>query len=149
MIHTIIFDIGNVLLELNPTYNFHFNHDPQGPYRIIPESIDLLNDLSAKYLLYAITDASLELLTQEWSTFDFYRKFKDIVTATEAKHPKSNPKLFKYFLEKHQLTAEECVFIDDRLDNIESAQKAHLNTILFTDPHACRVELVKLGVSLS
>jgi HAD superfamily hydrolase (TIGR01509 family) len=146
MIHTIIFDIGNVLLELNPTYHFSLDPKAQSVYQIIPESVALLNKLSADYLIYAITDASPEVLNQEWSTFDFHQKFRDIVTSTEAKYPKSNPQLFKYFLEKHQLIAEECVFIDDRFDNIASAKKAHLNTILFSTPHSCQIELVKLGV---
>jgi len=146
MIHTIIFDIGNVLLEFNSTpYSLSYLAEKPS-YRIIPESVGLLNTLSAKYLTYALTDAPPELIAQEWSTFDFYQKFHGIVTSAEAKYPKSNPLIFKYFLEKYQLIAEECVFIDDRIENIESAKKAHLNTILFTDAHSCEIELAKLGV---
>lgn len=141
MITTIIFDIGNVLLEPNPT-------TPK-MVSIIPESIMLLNELSSKkYPLFAITDASASTLQYEWSTFEFYQKFQDVITSHEAKSPKSHPQIFKYFLEKHHLIAEECVFIDDRIENVESALKAHLSAIHFTNASNCRKSLIKLGIQL-
>jgi putative hydrolase of the HAD superfamily len=39
--------------------------------------------------------------------------------------------IYKTFLEKYGLKGDECLFIDDREDNIEGAKKAGLNTFRF------------------
>jgi putative hydrolase of the HAD superfamily len=44
---------------------------------------------------------------------------------------KPDVKIYKTFLEKYGLKGDECLFIDDREDNIEGAKKAGLNTFRF------------------
>ena len=45
---------------------------------------------------------------------------------------KPDVEIYKTFLDKYGLKGEECLFIDDRQDNIEGAGKAGLNTFRFT-----------------
>ena len=51
--------------------------------------------------------------------------------------------LFHVFLEKYPLDPSECVFIDDTLKNVESAQRAGFNTIHLETPELLRSELKK------
>lgn len=44
---------------------------------------------------------------------------------------KPDAEIYKTFLEKYGLKGDECLFIDDREDNIEGAKKAGLNTFRF------------------
>ncbi len=44
---------------------------------------------------------------------------------------KPDVEIYKTFLDKYGLKGEECLFIDDRQDNIEGAGKAGLNTFRF------------------
>ena len=44
---------------------------------------------------------------------------------------KPDVEIYKTFLEKYGLKGDECLFIDDREDNIEGAKKAGLNTFRF------------------
>ena len=44
---------------------------------------------------------------------------------------KPDVEIYKTFLEKYGLKGNECLFIDDREDNIEGAKKAGLNTFRF------------------
>ena len=39
--------------------------------------------------------------------------------------------IYNYTLDKYNLDPKECVFIDDRLNNVEGAIKCEINGILF------------------
>ena len=44
---------------------------------------------------------------------------------------KPSDEIFQYLLNKYDLKAEECIFVDDRIDNIEGAIKNGLNGYIF------------------
>jgi len=44
---------------------------------------------------------------------------------------KPDVEIYETLLKKYQLTADECVFIDDRMENIEGAEKAGIHGICF------------------
>jgi putative hydrolase of the HAD superfamily len=46
------------------------------------------------------------------------------------------------------LTAEECVFLDDRLENIEAAEKIGFKGIVFTSAQEARSGLEKLKIRI-
>jgi putative hydrolase of the HAD superfamily len=46
---------------------------------------------------------------------------------------KPDREIFKYILTRTNILAEETFFIDDNIDNIQSAKKINFNTILFKD----------------
>lgn len=51
--------------------------------------------------------------------------------------------LFTVFLEKYPLDPKECVFVDDTINNVESAQRAGFNTVHLKKPELLREELKK------
>lgn len=61
---------------------------------------------------------------------------------------KPDPSIFKYLLDTYRLKAEDCIFIDDKLENIESAKALGITTIHLAkpDPIFLRKQLLKLGV---
>lgn len=46
---------------------------------------------------------------------------------------KPDPDIYRLLLETYQLKPEECVFMDDRKENIAAASKLGFHTILFQD----------------
>ena len=56
----------------------------------------------------------------------FFENFKDCFTAFYLSHEigyrKPNPEIFEFVLEKHDLRAEECLFIDDTQENTAAAK---------------------------
>ncbi len=62
----------------------------------------------------------------------FFEEFKSCFNAFYLSHEislrKPNLDIFKYVLNKHHLEAEECLFIDDTLENTEAAEKLGIHT---------------------
>lgn len=52
--------------------------------------------------------------------------------------------IYELLLERYGFKAEECVFIDDRSENIEGAEAVGIKGLLLTDPEAAIAELDKL-----
>jgi len=59
---------------------------------------------------------------------------------------KPDPAIYKLFLERFGLAAEECVFLDDTLKNIEAAQALGIHGICFQTKEQAEEELKRLGV---
>ena len=59
---------------------------------------------------------------------------------------KPDIKIYETLLEKYGLKAEECVFIDDRRENIEGAGKAGINGICFGSIEQVKEDLKKYNI---
>jgi putative hydrolase of the HAD superfamily len=100
------------------------------------ESIKALPGLRNKYKLYVLSNTN-EIHLQEFQkrfTIEMnLSSFDDLFDATYYSHRigfrKPNANAFQFVLEKHQLIAEETLFIDDSINNIETAQQLGLQTI--------------------
>ncbi len=112
----------------------------------IPENVQILNELEAVgHDLYCVTNWSGELFPIAQRRFPFILKFKDVVVSGIEKVTKPNPQIFKILFERNNLAPEQCVFIDDREDNIKAATALGMQGICFQNPRQLRVELQKTG----
>lgn len=57
--------------------------------------------------------------------------FDGVVVSADVHTVKPDTEIYKHLLEKYGLIAEECLFIDDRQDNVEGAIKAGMKAIQF------------------
>lgn len=57
--------------------------------------------------------------------------FDGVVVSADVHTVKPDIKIYKHLLEKYSLIAEECLFIDDRQDNVDGARKAGMNAAQF------------------
>ena len=69
------------------------------------------------YYLSNIPQDVLELLTER----GVLTQFDGGVASCEVQVNKPDPQIYKTLLKKYQLKASECVFIDDRLENVQAA----------------------------
>ena len=69
------------------------------------------------YYLSNIPQDVLELLTER----GVLAQFDGGVASCEVQVNKPDPQIYKALLKKYQLKASECVFIDDRLENVQAA----------------------------
>ena len=70
--------------------------------------------------------------------------FKIIILSCEVGYRKPESKIYKITLKRLKLKAKECVFIDDRKENIKAAQKLGIKSILFENPKKLRKDLARL-----
>ena len=57
--------------------------------------------------------------------------FDGIVVSSDIHIVKPDIRIYEYLLETYHLKAEECLFIDDRADNIEGAQRVGMQAEQF------------------
>ena len=57
--------------------------------------------------------------------------FDEIVLSGEVMMTKPNPEIFEYTANKLSLRPDECLFIDDTMKNVESAQLVGMKSVLF------------------
>ena len=87
----------------------------------------------------------------EW-LFDYH--YKNVFTFTDfvdgkvvsgvVKLIKPDEGIYKTLLEKYNLTAEECIFIDDRSENVEAANKLGIKGICFTKQKTVDEDIKKI-----
>lgn len=115
----------------------------------ISGTVDILHMLKNKgFKLIALTNWSAETFPVAVKKFAFLKLFEGIVVSGEIKMLKPFKEIYEYTLIKFDLNSSECVFIDDRLSNIEGAINCGIKGILFKSPDQLLVDLKKIGIDL-
>lgn len=70
-----------------------------------------------------------------------YDIFDEVYASNLMGISKPDPDFYRYILKKEGIKPENTVFIDDSEENIISAQKIGINSILFTDPDSLRQQI--------
>ena len=113
----------------------------------IEGSFELLDKLHSKgFSIYSITDNVREIIHFEKQRYTFFDKFLGMAISADIGVLKPNEEIYRYLLKTYHLKAEECVFIDDLLINIEGAKRIGMHGIQFVTAESCGDELNKLGV---
>lgn len=68
------------------------------------------------------------------------------VFSFEVHQIKPEPEIYQTLLDKFKLTADECVFLDDRRENVEAAEARRIHTVLFTTYQEALEKLKTYGV---
>lgn len=98
------------------------------------ERLEFLQMLTSKYKLYLLSNADRTHIEKFEHKFgmsfarDFYSCFEKVYFSFEFGFRKPDIKAFQFILNNHNLTPKKTLFIDDKLENIEGAQKLGINT---------------------
>lgn len=112
-----------------------------------PDSVALLADVQRTGLrTYGLSNWSAETFPPIRAKNPFFETFDGIVISSEVGVCKPDPAIYNILLQRYSLLPEECLFIDDRLDNIEAAAKLGIATIQFHSPAQVRRELEARGI---
>ncbi len=90
------------------------------------------------YLLSNYPDWMFDVHSQE---FDFMPYVDGMVVSSRVKVMKPDEGIYRLLLEKYSLRAEECVFIDDRADNCEAAERLGIRAIRCISAEQARSDL--------
>ncbi len=112
----------------------------------IPASVEMLHKLKKQYKVYGLTNWSAETFPIALRRFDFFKLFDGIVVSGDEKMIKPDKRFFQILLDRYNLKAENCIFIDDNIKNIVSAGEMGFICIHFTTETNLELELAKLGV---
>jgi 2-haloacid dehalogenase len=113
----------------------------------IHETVDILMDIKRRgYPVYALSnwnDVKFPIAMQE---FPFLRLFDGRIVSGEVKLAKPDPRIYQLLLDTYKLNPRESLFIDDRLDNVESARALGIEAVQFITPRQLEQDLIQYGV---
>lgn len=72
------------------------------------------------YSVYYLSNLPQDIL-ERFTAQGLFEHFDGGVASCEVHINKPDPRIYQALLDKYQLQAEECVFIDDRLENVQAA----------------------------
>ena len=98
--------------------------------------------------VFGLTDNVKEIVTHLRQQYDFWQWFEAVVVSAEVGMMKPHPEIFQYVLQHHQLHADETVFIDDHLPNVEAASALGMHTIHFVDAEDTARQLQLFGLKI-
>ena len=116
----------------------------------IPGMFDLIKSLKTNGfpVIYGLTNWSAETFPTVQKTYRIFSLIDNIVVSGEVKQLKPNPEIFHTLLNKYNLKAEESLFIDDNLKNVEGAKAVGINAIVFEGVEKLKEDLKVLIPSL-
>ncbi len=105
---------------------------------------DLLTQLKAEgFKLYGLTNwCSKVYLTM--AQFPIFKLLDGQIISSEEKVIKPEPEIYHRLFSKFNLKPEECIFTDDRAENIEGGRRVGMDGIVFTDAKRYERELREL-----
>jgi len=107
-------------------------------------SIQVLDKLKKQnYDCYVLSNWSAETFVGMTDDYPFLRSFDGLLISGEDKMMKPNAEIYELAITRFNLTPQETVFIDDKLENIEAAKKLNLKTIHLVDPNKIELEIDK------
>lgn len=113
----------------------------------IEETVEILSELKDKSVpVYALSNWSAETYPTAVGLYPFLKWFDGEVISGQVKMIKPDAEIYLHLLNSFNLQAEETVFIDDRQDNIEAAEKLGIKGIRFTSPGQLKEELRNLEI---
>ncbi len=145
-------DGTELLIKEYPQYEewirTYYNHWADMLGGSIKEGVAVLNKIKQANTckLYALTNWSAETFPVALERYDFLQYFEDIVVSGAEKTRKPFAKIYEIILERYQLIASTCIFIDDNLENVEAARAIGMKAIQFKNSQQLTHELNHLGV---
>jgi len=104
------------------------------------------NEANHELIEYLVSSCPLDItsgdvLTRRYGIPEFY---DEIISAGETGYTKPNPKIFEEALRRLGAKPEDCIFVDDTVDNVEAARSLGMKGILYRNFVAFRAELETL-----
>ena len=111
----------------------------------IEKNTDIVKKLSTRYNIYLLSNITKE--TFEYvNEFAFIKQVKGGVYSFQEHISKPDKAIYKILLSKYDLLPEESIFIDDKLKNVEEAEKLGIKGILYKKEDNLSTLLEKEGI---
>ncbi len=100
-----------------------------------------------RWVMAALNNESRDLNEYRIRTFDLRTVFHVFLSSCYTGYRKPDPAAFENALTLTQRVPEEALFLDDRPENLEAAERLGIRTLRVTDPARLRDELARVGIA--
>ena len=98
----------------------------------IEGTVNILSELKDNgYKLYLLSNFHCLAFETVYSKYDFFKHFDGGIISYKENLLKPEGEIYYKLLDTYNLNAEECLFIDDTLVNVEAARRIGINTVHF------------------
>jgi glucose-1-phosphatase len=111
-----------------------------------PEMVDLLGRLRQRYPLLLLSDTNEIHFGFVRPRLASLRLFDHLVLSYEVGAMKPDVRMYDEVVRRAGVPAQACLFMDDRLANVEAARRAGMSAFLFQSVDQCRLRLEEFGV---
>lgn len=113
----------------------------------IEGTVEVLADLRERGVpLYGLTNWSAETFPVAQERFGFIDWFDDVVVSGEVGLVKPDAQIYHHLVDTFGVVPDTALFIDDRAENVEAAERLGFHGHHFHDPAALRRHLETLGL---
>jgi putative hydrolase of the HAD superfamily len=116
--------------------------------RDLPAGHRIADELAktGRYLMFTLNNEAVELNIYRIKKFDLRKSFSAFFSSCFLGARKPGPEIYRRALDVTQRDPAECLFIDDREGNLESARQLGMHAIQFRDGVQLRNDLSELGI---
>ena len=104
---------------------------------------------AAQVPIYAITNFSREKFAVLVEHHSFLRRFDGVVVSAHERLLKPDPRIYLRFCERYGLAERDCIFIDDRPENVAGARAIGMQGHVFSDAATLRSALRAVGLPVT
>lgn len=113
----------------------------------IPGMTDVVRQLKdAGYHVFGLSNWSWETLSTIIDDYPVIKELEGVVISGLEYVIKPQPEIYRLLLDRYRLKADECVFIDDNLANVQGAEAVGIHGLLFAGPEMLKEEFKKLHI---
>lgn len=113
----------------------------------IPGMTDVVHQLKdAGYHVFGLSNWSWETLSAIIDDYPVIKELEGVVISGLEYVIKPQPEIYRLLLDRYRLKADECVFIDDNLANVQGAEAVGIHGLLFAGPEMLKEEFKKLHI---
>ncbi len=99
------------------------------------------------YRVYILSNYGRWTYEQTQEALSFLEDVDGALFSYEVKQIKPEPEIYQSLLKRYDLKAEECIFLDDRQENIDGAKRQGINGIRFMGYDDAKEKLCELGIA--
>jgi epoxide hydrolase-like predicted phosphatase len=132
------------MLRLSPEGIVSFQKEFWGGDSIDTDLVDYIRSLKKRYRTGLLSNAFSDLRKRLVEGWKIANAFDEILISSEVGVTKPDPRIYHIALERFGVTADEAVFVDDFLHNVEGARSVGMHAIQFRNSDQTRLELEQL-----
>ncbi len=95
--------------------------------------------------LYALTNFSAEKYEETTTRFAFFERFNGVVVSGREGLLKPDAAIYRLLLDRYELNAQDCLFIDDVAANVAGARAVGMQAVRFESPEQLQRALQDYG----
>ena len=98
------------------------------------------------YSVYILSDLQEITFCKIRERYNFFELFNGCIISYQVHAAKPDPEIYSILLKKYNLHPAECLFIDDKIENIQGGQKLGIDGIVCVSPLQLATELKHRGI---